>query len=603
MKLGWLFGWFRDFSILGKITASFFIVILSLGAIAFYVDQSIIDANQRELGYALNARSLRNDANTMRIAMLTLQLMNTDDQDKVAEQMKEISDSTKQDREFIAKLQKHWEEDKDQEALDKLNELSKVTDEYCDTRDKEQMPLLLAHDIEKVKQTSMTIQSERFMKMRKLAADLAKHAQGVADKRSERARVTFYAVLAGLLVVCGGLSIVLKSMIATPIARLQKAFERMAYGDLDVSIEVSDAKDEVGALTRSFDMMLRSWQQMSNAARSVSAGDLTVSMQKRGEKDVFAEAFNSLVQNVGLITSRFREAVTVVGTASEEILVSVKESAAGATQTATAATQTTAIVEEVRQTSHVASQKAKQVSEGAQKTAQITAVGRKATEEIIEGMNRIREQVDLIAEAMVRLSEKSQSISSIISTVDDLAKQSNLLAVNASIEAARAGDLGKGFGVVAQEVKSMAEQSKQSTAQVRSIIAEIQQATNAAAMATELGGKAVDAAMQQSGQAGESIAVLANSVVESAQAAAQIAVSNQQQLAGVDQVATAMASIRDACGEHLVAIRHVESAANRLTEIGGKLKGLVERYEVWETAADQDSMGDSTEHAALRPQR
>ncbi len=161
------------------------------------------------------------------------------------------------------------------------------------------------------------------------------------------------------------------------------------------------------------------------------------------------------------------------------------------------------------------------------------------------------------------------------------AKQSNLLAVNASIEAARAGELGRGFGVVAQEVKNMAEQSKHSTAQVRSIIAEIQQATNAAAMATELGGKAVDAALQQSGRAGESIAVLAGSVLESAQAAAQIAVSNQQQLAGVDQVAVAMTSIRDACEEHLLAVKHVETAAHRLNDIGSKLKALVDRYDSW----------------------
>ncbi len=179
------------------------------------------------------------------------------------------------------------------------------------------------------------------------------------------------------------------------------------------------------------------------------------------------------------VTGQFRDAVQVVGDTAAEILVSVNQSAAGASETATAANETSSIVEEVRQTSHVASQKARQVSDSAQKTAQITAAGRKATEDIIEGMNKIREQVDLIAEAMVRLSEKSQSISGIIATVDDLAKQSNLLAVNASIEAARAGELGRGFGVVAQEVKNMAEQSKQSTAQVRAIIAEIQQATNA----------------------------------------------------------------------------------------------------------------------------
>ena len=245
----------------------------------------------------------------------------------------------------------------------------------------------------------------------------------------------------------------LNQMIAAPMAKLKAASQRLAVGDLNLDLPAIDSKDEVGSLTRAFRDMVQSCAHYGCHAKRVSDGDLTLSLKPRSERDVFAEAFNTLIDNVGTVTAQFRESVSVVSAAAEEILVSVKESAAGATQTATAATQTTAIVEEVRQTSHVASQKAKQVSEGAQKTAQITAVGRKATEDIIEGMNRIREQVDLIAEAMVRLSEKSQSISSIIATVDDLAKQSNLLAVNASIEAARAGELGKGFGVVAQEVK------------------------------------------------------------------------------------------------------------------------------------------------------
>jgi methyl-accepting chemotaxis protein len=179
---------------------------------------------------------------------------------------------------------------------------------------------------------------------------------------------------------------------------------------------------------------------------------------------------------------------------------------------------------------------------------------------------------------MVRLSEKSQSISSIISTVDDLAKQSNLLAVNASVEAARAGDLGRGFGVVAGEVKNLAEQSKESTGRIRTIIAEIQQATNAAAMATELGGKAVDAALDHSGRAGESISVLAASVTDASHAAAQISASSQQQLAGVDQVADAMASIRDACNAHLGGIQEIESAVNRLNGISATLQELVREY-------------------------
>src|SRR5438128_3440680 len=115
-------------------------------------------------------------------------------------------------------------------------------------------------------------------------------------------------------------------------------------------------------------------------------------------------------------------------------------------------------------------------------------------------MARSREQMNSIAQIMVRLSEQNQAIGQIIATVDDLAQQSNLLAVNASIEAAKAGEEGKGFSVVAQEVKSLAEQSRQATTQVRAILSDIQKATSAAVMATEQGGKVVEAGVAQSGQ-------------------------------------------------------------------------------------------------------
>jgi methyl-accepting chemotaxis protein len=574
--------WFRNLTIAGKFLLCLGFMVCALIYMMLRVD-GIIKQNESENMFALDARSLRNNANRMRLSMLSIQLANSHSPEAIKPELDEIKSATDDSIARMATLKAYFAIDKTATGL--CNELEEVTKDYCDTRDRDQIPLLLQGDMEHVRQISMSLQDERFQQMRRLAAKLADRATVISTERATQAMNTFKVICGLLALIAVTMCWALNQMIAVPMAKLKAASQRLAIGELNLDLPLIDSTDEVGSLTRAFRDMLQSWQTMAGVAKQVSEGDLSVSLKKRSQNDVFASAFNALIDNIGTVTAQFRESVTVVSVAAEEILVSVKESAAGATQTATAATQTTAIVEEVRQTSHVASQKAKQVSEGAQKTAQITAVGRKATEDIIEGMNRIREQVDLIAESMVRLSEKSQSISSIIATVDDLAKQSNLLAVNASIEAARAGELGKGFGVVAQEVKSMAEQSKQSTAQVRSIIAEIQQATNAAAMATELGGKAVDAAMQQSGQAGESIAVLANSVVESAQAAAQIAVSNQQQLAGVDQVATAMASIRDACGEHLVAIRHVESAANRLHDIGGRLKHLVDKYESWEASS------------------
>jgi len=134
--------------------------------------------------------------------------------------------------------------------------------------------------------------------------------------------------------------------------------------------------------------------------------------------------------------------------------------------------------------------------------------------------------------------------------------------------------------VVAQEVKSLAEQSKQATAQVRTILGDIQKAISTAVLATEQGSKAVETGVKQSTEAGESIRMLADSIAEAAQAATQIAASSQQQLAGMDQVALAMENIKLASAQNVAGTKQAETVAQTLHELGKKLKHLVEQYKV-----------------------
>jgi len=274
------------------------------------------------------------------------------------------------------------------------------------------------------------------------------------------------------------------------------------------------------------------------------------------------------------------QGANVLGSAASEIVASTSQLTSSASAAAVAVAETTTTVEEVRQTAQLASQKARLVSDGAHKSVLISQDGRKSAADIVDGMQQIRLQMDAIAGSMVRLSEQSQAIGQIISTVEDIATQSNLLAVNAAIEAARAGDQGKGFGVVAQEVKNLSEQSRRATTQVRTILGDIQQATNAAVMATEEGGKVVDSGTRQTEIAGSSIQALATSVNEAAQAAIQIAASSQQQLIGVDQVAGAMESIRQASSQNAASAIQLESAARNLDELGRQLRDMVSRYQV-----------------------
>ncbi|MBI3376328.1 MAG: methyl-accepting chemotaxis protein [Betaproteobacteria bacterium] len=402
--------------------------------------------------------------------------------------------------------------------------------------------------------------------------------------------VIFFALLIGFAIARG---------ILKPIAAVSKAAEALGKGDLRARSEVASG-DEIGRLGLVFDATAERLEAMIESEKQThmslqaAVSEYTAFAEKAGSGDLTARlntdaghitgrlglALNKMVESLSALAVPLKQSASVLASSSSEILATTTQVASSAAQTASAVSETTATVEEVKQTAQVASQKAKYVSESAQKVSQVSQTGRKSVEEAVQGMHRIQEQMDSIAQSIVRLSEHSQAIGELIATVNDLAEQSNLLAVNAAIEAAKAGEQGKGFAVVAQEVKSLAEQSRQATAQVRTILGDIQKATGAAVLATEQGSKAVEAGVRQSTQTGESIRLLAESIGEAAQAATQIAASSQQQMVGMDQVAQAMDNIKQASAQNVAGTRQAEAAARNLHELGQRLTELAAQYKV-----------------------
>ena len=333
-------------------------------------------------------------------------------------------------------------------------------------------------------------------------------------------------------------------------------------------------------ITRSIANPVRS---LSTAVSKFGQGNLNVEISKVARTDeigILQNVFQDMAKNLREQTKEILDGVSILSSCAEEISTTVSQMAASAAETAASVSETTTTGEEVKKTTELSTRKAEDVSRTAQKTVEVSRMGEEAIRVTVESIEAIQRLMESVGDSVVKLSEQSQAIGDIIAAVDDIAEQSNLLAVNASIEAAKAGEHGKGFAVVAQEVRSLAEQSKQATSQVRTILNDIQKATGGAAMATEQTSKAVDAAVSQSAKVRESIRTLAHSINESAQAATQIAASSRQQFVGIEQVTFAMESIKQASIQSADGAKQLESAVLNLNRLGNRLKELVSHYQV-----------------------
>ena len=327
------------------------------------------------------------------------------------------------------------------------------------------------------------------------------------------------------------------------------------------------------------------WGGIDQFIRRVQSGDLSGKIEfspadeaKNGPIVNLAKGMNAVVAQLQMTLRQIQTVAENAARVADDILAATNEQIATVSDQDASVMQTSSTVQEVRATVTETAERAAAVAQMAQNSVQVSKTGEQAVTEAINGMALIRQRVEGIADNILVLSEHTQQIGEIIATVSALADQSKLLALNASVEAARAGEEGKGFAVVAMEVRNLAEQSREATAQVRDILSEIQQATNSAVMVTEEGTKGVDAGVQLVNSAGESIRGLANLIEEAAYAAVQIAASTRQQTVGMDQLSAAMNRIRQATGQTNASTMAVERAARDLGTMARKLNEMVQGY-------------------------
>lgn len=394
--------------------------------------------------------------------------------------------------------------------------------------------------------------------------------------------------------------------IVYPIRYSIEVARRIAEGDRDFSIHV-EGNDETTELLLSLQKMQKSIMNVEQELRSsedkvqrllnnlqeriseykdfisiVSRGDLTKTLEVDGDDDLaqLGQYLNDMTNDMSTTASQIVVATQEISTGIRQLESAAASQAASAAEQASSVTELISVIEEIKTTSQQTLAKASELGQTAADTKNQGEKGQKSIAEMLAAMTVLQKKMSLISQNIIGLSDQTQQIGQITNVVSDIAKQSKMLALNASIEAAKAGEAGKGFAVVATEVKNLAEKSQGSTENVRVLLSDIQQATEKAVLATEEGSDSVQVNVDHANLSGEIIEALTAVIDKSTMSSELIVAAVKQESAGIDQVVMSVQEIDSAVKQFSISTEQMTQASSNLASVVEALKDTANFYQL-----------------------
>lgn len=348
-------------------------------------------------------------------------------------------------------------------------------------------------------------------------------------------------IFSGLMVLyCLGVAIVAVRALVDPMRKLGEAASKIADGDVG-ELKVVPSEDEVWAASTAFSAMQRELrsllEQLQRAGAQLSSG-------------------------------------------SGELVATSRSNEAGAAEQAASLNETSATTEELARSARQIAENAAAVAEIAQQTYSSAQSGQRSSEAFQASMARMREGNQAIADSVVKLNKRVQQIGKIIEFINEIADKSDLLALNAELEGTKAGEVGRGFSLVAAEMRRLAENVLTSTREIERLISEVRDATNAAVMATEAGVKATDSGAGLATRVSSNLQLILDLARQTSDSVRAISLATQQQQTGTDQLAAAMADILRVTEQSAQASRQLAAANNDLSSLSSEMTKVVSGFKL-----------------------